>query len=73
MSKWYRCNPHLGCRYEITEAQALRKINSKWWVPVWDEYWQTFSKHSWYNVRDPERDWIFRVDEDGKDDIKTNE
>ncbi len=63
MSKYYRCNPYLGSHYEITEKQALRKINSKYWFPVWDDYWQCFSNHSWFNMRDAERDWIFKVDD----------
>lgn len=63
MAKYYRCNPYLGCRYEITEKQALRKINNIWWVPVWDDYWQRFSDNSWYNIKDPERDWIFKVED----------
>ena len=50
MVKWYRCNPYLGCMYEITEKQALRKINSRWWAAVWDDYWQKFSDHSWYDI-----------------------
>lgn len=60
MSKWYRYNPCLGCQYEISEKQALRKIKSKWWTSVWDEYWQKFSDHAWYDMRDPERSWIFK-------------
>ena len=63
MSKYIRMNPYLGCSYEITEKQALRKINSKYWTPVWDDYWQKFSEHGWYNMRDPERDWIIKHDE----------
>lgn len=63
MVKWYRSNPYLGTRYEITEKQALRKINSKWWTAVWDDYWQKFSNHSWYDMRDSERDWIFKVED----------
>ena len=62
MAKYYRCNPYLGCRYEISEKQAMRKINNRWWVPVWDDYWQEFSTNSWYNIKDPERDWIFKED-----------
>ena len=63
MAKYYRCNSYLGSKYEITEKQALRKINSKYWTAVWDDYWQSFSDHSWYNIRDAERDWIFKVDD----------
>lgn len=62
MSKYIRMNPYLGCSYEITEKQALRKINSKWWTPVWDDYWQKFSDHAWYDIRDPERNWIFKYE-----------
>ena len=69
MSKYYRCNPYLGSRYEISEKQALRKINSKWWTAVWDDYWQKFSNHAWYDMRDPERDWIFKYEEDD-DNVK---
>lgn len=64
MAKWYRCNPYLGCQYEISEKQALRKINSRWWTPVWNDYWQKFSDHAWYDMRDAERDWIFKMEED---------
>ena len=60
MAKWYRYNPYLGCQYEITEKQALRKINSRWWTAVWDDYWQKFSDRAWYDMRDPERSWIFK-------------
>lgn len=60
MSKYIRINPYLGCSYEISEKQALQKINSKYWTPVWDDYWQRFSEDSWFNMRDPERDWIFK-------------
>jgi len=63
MSKYIRMNPCLGCSYEITEKQALRKINSKYWTPVWDDYWLEFSENTWYNMRDPERDYIFKYDE----------
>lgn len=63
MTKWYRCNPYLGCRYEITEKQALRKINSKWWTAVWDDYYERFSERCFYNIKDMERDWIFKVDD----------
>lgn len=64
MAKWYRCNPYLGTRYEISESKAMRKIRSKWWTPVWDDYWQKFSDHSWYDMRDMERNWIFKVDDE---------
>ena len=63
MAKWYRCNPYLGCKYEITEKEALKKIKSRWWVRVWDDYWQVFSEDCWYDVRDPERSWIFKVED----------
>ena len=63
MSKYYRCNPYLGCKYEITERQAMHKIKSAWWTPVWDSYWQRFSDDSWFNIKDPERDWIFKVED----------
>lgn len=62
MPKYYRWNPYLGCRYEITKKQALRKINNRWWTAVWDDYRQEFSEHAWYNIKDPERDWIFKED-----------
>ena len=66
MAIYKRCNPYLGCSYEITEKQVLRKINSVWWTPVWDDYWQEFSKHSWYNIKDPERDWIFKYEDENE-------
>ena len=61
MAKWIRMNPYLGCSYEITEKQALRKINSRYWVRVWDSYWQKFGD-MWINSKDPERDIIYKVD-----------
>lgn len=63
MAKYRRCNPHLGVIYDIPERLALRKINSKYWFPVWDDYHQRFSDNTWYNIRDSERDWIFKVEE----------
>ena len=27
---------------------------------MWDNYWQKFSDHAWYDMRDPERSWIFK-------------
>lgn len=60
MPKYYRYNPYLGCKYEISEKQALRLLSNIWWVPVWDDYWQCPSMNSWYNLKDPERDWIFK-------------
>lgn len=56
MTKYYRANPYLGCKYEITEEEALKKINNRWWTKVWDDYWQTLSKDCWYNIKDPSRD-----------------
>ena len=66
MAKYKRCNPCLGCSYDISESVALRKINSKWWVPVWDDYYQQPSNTAWYNIRDPNRDYIFKIDEEEK-------
>lgn len=66
MSKYRRCNPYLGVMYDIPENVALRKINSKWWTAVWDDYNQRFSDNAWYDIRDPQRDWIFKVDGDGQ-------
>lgn len=60
MVRWFRWNPYLGSRYEISEKEALRKINSIWWVAEWDYYWPESSCHSWYDVRDPERSWIIK-------------
>lgn len=60
MAKYRRYNPYLGCSYEISEELALKKINSKWWTPVWDDYYQEFSEHAWFNIKDPERDWILK-------------
>ena len=48
--------------YEISEKEALKKIQSKNWIPALDEYYQKSSDHSWYNIKDPERDWIFKED-----------
>lgn len=64
MTKWYRSNPYLGTMYEISEKEALRKIKNPWWTAVWDDYWQRFSDHSWYNMKDRERDWIFKIEGD---------
>lgn len=65
--KYYRCNPYLGCQYEITEKQALKKINNRWWTAVWDDYWQKFSDSAWYNIKDPDRDWVFKVEIENAD------
>ena len=54
-------NPYLGCSYDITEKQALKKINSRYWVRLWDSYWQKFDD-MWINSKDPERDIIYKVD-----------
>ena len=72
MSKWFRSNPYLGCMYEITEKEALKKINSKFWTAPWDDYWQKFYENVWYNIRDPERDWIFKEVEDGNEDKRND-
>ena len=66
MAKYYRMNPYLGCKYEIPERLARRKINSKWWIPVWDDYWERFCDNAWYNIKDPERDWIFKEETKGE-------
>ena len=63
MTKWYRSNPYLGTIYEISEKEALRKIKNPWWTAVWDDYWERPSDNSWYNIKDPERDWIFKKEE----------
>lgn len=63
MSKYYRMNPYLGCKYEIPAKEALKKINSRNWMPVWDDYWQKYKDDAWYNLKDPERDWIFKEDD----------
>lgn len=59
MAKYYRSNPYLGIYYEIPPKVALRKIYSKYWMPVWDEYSQTYSTTAYYNMRDAGRDYIF--------------
>ena len=63
MAKYRQCNPVIGCIYDIPEKEALRKINSRWWVAAWDEYWQEFSDSAWYDIRDPERSWIFKEED----------
>ena len=62
MDKWYRMNPYLGCCYEITEKQALKKINSRHWVRQWDSYYEMFID-LWINSKDPYRDIIYKVHE----------
>ena len=59
MIRWYRSNPYLGIYYEISEKVALRKINSKNWIRHYDNYWQKFT-NMWINMKDPNRDVIFR-------------
>ncbi len=59
MDKYFRMNPVLGCCYEISEKQALRKIKNRWWVRHWDSYWQEFTD-MWINSKDPNRDLIFK-------------
>ena len=63
MDKWYRMNPYLGCCYEITEKQALRKINSRHWVRQFDSYYEVFID-LWINSKDPYRDIIYKVHEE---------
>lgn len=60
MAKYYRMNPYLGCKYEISEHEALKKIKSRNWMPVWDEYWQRPREDAWFNIKDQERDWILK-------------
>lgn len=61
MSKYYRMNTCLGCIYEIPEKLALKKINSKYWVRHYDDYWQEFT-NMWMNTKDS-RDVIFKSEE----------
>lgn len=60
MPKYFRMNPYLGTRYEIPEKEALKKVNSKNWMPVWDDYYQRYKDDAWFNIKDMERDWIFK-------------
>jgi hypothetical protein len=55
-------NPLLGCSYEITEKQALRKIKSRYWVRQFDSYYEMFID-MWINSKDPYRDIIYKVHE----------
>lgn len=68
MTKYYRMNPYLGTRYEISKAAALRKIRSRYWVPAWDDYYQRHRDDAWYDIRDPERSWIFKCEVENEDD-----
>lgn len=61
MAKWYRINPVIGSQYEITERQAKRKINSRYWVRTWDSYKQEFND-LWQNLKDMDRDFILKVE-----------
>lgn len=62
MAKWYRMNPYLGCKYEITEKEALRKIKSHYWIRQFDSYYEVFID-LWQNSKDPYRDIIYKVDD----------
>lgn len=33
----------------------------------------SFQKNSWYDIRDPERSWIFKVDDDEEINVKADE
>lgn len=54
-------NPYLGCSYEIPEKQALRKINSRYWIRQFDSYYQEFID-LWINSKDPNRDIIYKAE-----------
>lgn len=49
----------MGTYYEISEELALKKIKGKQWISAWDDYYQRPRDDAWYNMKDPERDWIF--------------
>ena len=61
MAKWIRMNPYLGCSYEITEKEALKKIKNRHWIRQYDSYYEMFV-NIWINSRDPHRDVIFKID-----------
>ena len=52
MMKYYRIDLYLGAEWEVGEKEFNRKIKSKWFLPVYDSYWQTFSEDTYYDCRD---------------------
>lgn len=52
MTKYYRIDLHFGKEWEVSKKEFYRKIKSKWYFPVWDSYWQTFSENTYYDCRD---------------------
>lgn len=61
MTKYYRYNSVIGCQYEISEKEALRRINSKKYRRHYDDYWGEFTD-TWFRVNDPWRDIIFKLE-----------
>lgn len=52
MTKYYRIDLHFGREWEVTEKEFSRKVKSKWFLPVYDSYWQTISDTTWFDCRD---------------------
>lgn len=52
MERYYMIDLHLGKEWEVSKKEFYRKIKSKWYLPVWDSYWQTFSENTYYDCRD---------------------
>ena len=50
--KYWRYDARLGAWLELTEKEFNRKIKSKYILPVYDDYWQTFSDRTFYDSRD---------------------
>lgn len=47
-----RYDAKLGTWLELTEKEFNRKIKSKYVLPVYDSYYQTFSENTYYDCRD---------------------
>ena len=51
-TRYYRIDLKLGAEWEVSEKEYKRKIKSKWYLPVYDSYYQTFSEDTYYDCRD---------------------
>ena len=52
MERYYRIDLHFGKEWEVSKKEFDRKTKSKWYLPVYDSYWQTLSEDTYYDCRD---------------------
>lgn len=52
MTKYYRIDLYFGREWEVSKEEFDRKIKSKWYFPVWDGYYQEYSKNTYFDCRD---------------------